>query len=45
MRGVALVKDKMRENILRWFGHLYLRSTDVVVWMSGFGHEVVGFKF
>lgn len=29
--GLAPVEDKMRENHLRWFGHLYRRSGQTVV--------------
>lgn len=31
MVGVALIEDNMRENILRWFGYIYPKSTDAVV--------------
>ncbi|KAF3616011.1 putative receptor-like protein kinase-like isoform X2 [Capsicum annuum] len=30
--GVASVEDKMREVILRWFGHVMRRGTDAPVW-------------
>ncbi|KAL7204554.1 hypothetical protein ACSBR2_017596 [Camellia fascicularis] len=29
--GVAPIEDKLRENRLRWFGHIQRRSTDAVV--------------
>ena len=29
--GVALIEDKMRENRLRWFGHIRRRPTDAPV--------------
>lgn len=31
MVGVVTIKEKLRENRLRWFGHVHCRSTDAVV--------------
>ena len=31
MVGVVPIKDKMRKNRLRWFEHIYRKSTNVVV--------------
>ena len=31
MMGVAPIEEKLRENRLRWFGHVYHRSVDAVV--------------
>ena len=31
MVGVVPIKDKLRENRLRWFGHVYHRPEDAVV--------------
>ena len=32
MIDVAPIEEKMKENCLRWFGHVRRRSTDVPVW-------------
>ena len=29
--GIAPIKDKLRENHLRWFGHIRHRSNDALV--------------
>ena len=29
--GIAPIEDKLRENYLRWFGHIGLRSNDAPV--------------
>ena len=31
---VTPIKEKMRENRLRWFGHIQRRPTNVLVWKS-----------
>lgn len=34
MVGVALIKDKLRENMLRWFGHVQRRPIDATARMT-----------
>lgn len=31
MAWVTLIEDKLRDNTLKWFGHVYRRSVDAVV--------------
>ncbi|KAM1659569.1 hypothetical protein ACFX2K_002661 [Malus domestica] len=42
--GVAEIEGKMRENRLRWFGHVQRRPTDAPVRRSDYGTEVQGLR-
>ncbi|RXI00577.1 hypothetical protein DVH24_000811 [Malus domestica] len=40
--GVAEIEGNVRENRLRWFGHVQRRSTDALVRRCDYGAEVQG---
>ena len=40
--GVAKIEGKMRENRLRWFGHVKQKLTDAPVRICDYGTEVQG---